>query len=87
MNNIKRIQAALAEKNLDAVLVTDEKNQRYACGFPFTDGAVIVKLKRNTPQRVRMFIWLEGQDIDCRSSGTVRASELALKIELAGSTK
>lgn len=51
------------------------------------DGAVIVKLKRNTPQRVRMFIWLEGQDIDCRSSGTVRASELALKIELAGSTK
>lgn len=24
------------------MLVTDEKNQRYACGFPFTDGAVLV---------------------------------------------
>lgn len=46
MNNIKRIQAALAEKNLDAVLVTDEKNQRYACGFPFTDGAVIVSREK-----------------------------------------
>lgn len=27
---------------LDAVLIIDEKNQRYACGFPFTDGAVLV---------------------------------------------
>ena len=42
MNNIKKIQEKLIEKNLDAVLVTDEKNQRYATGFPFTDGAVIV---------------------------------------------
>lgn len=42
MNNIAKIQAALIETGLDAVLVTDEKNQRYACGFPFTDGAVVV---------------------------------------------
>ena len=42
MNNIRKIQEKLIEKNLDAVLVTDEKNQRYATGFPFTDGAVIV---------------------------------------------
>ena len=42
MNNIKRIQEKLVEKELDAVLVTDEKNQRYACGFPFTDGLVFV---------------------------------------------
>ena len=42
MNNIKRIQEKLAEKDLDAILVTDEKNQRYACGFPFTDGFVFV---------------------------------------------
>ena len=42
MNNIARIQEKLAEKNLDAVLVTGEKNQRYAAGFPFTDGYVLV---------------------------------------------
>ena len=42
MNNIARIREKLAEKNLDAVLVTGEKNQRYATGFPFTDGYVLV---------------------------------------------
>jgi len=42
MNNISKIQQALIEKNLDAVIVTNEKNQRYATGFPFTDGIVIV---------------------------------------------
>ena len=42
MNNIKRIQEALGRQGLDAILLTDEKNQRYATGFAFTDGAVVV---------------------------------------------
>ena len=42
MNNIARIQEALVRKDLDAILITDEKNQRYATGFAFTDGAVVV---------------------------------------------
>lgn len=42
MNNVKRIQQQLQERNLDALLITGEKNQRYALGFPFTDGAVVV---------------------------------------------
>ena len=42
MNNIERIRRELERRGLDAVLVTDEKNQRYAAGFPFTDGAVLV---------------------------------------------
>ena len=42
MNNIKRIQEALASRGLDAALITDEKNQRYATGFAFTDGSVVV---------------------------------------------
>lgn len=42
MNNIARIQEALVRKGLDAILLTDEKNQRYAGGFPFTDGIVVV---------------------------------------------
>ncbi len=42
MNNIHRIQEALIRQGLDAILLTDEKNQRYASGFAFTDGAVLV---------------------------------------------
>lgn len=42
MNNVERIRRKLAEKELDAILIENEKNQRYAAGFPFTDGAVIV---------------------------------------------
>ena len=42
MNNIARIQEALARQELDAILLTNEKNQRYATGFAFTDGAVVV---------------------------------------------
>lgn len=46
MNNICRIQNKLEEAGLEAVLITDEKDQRYACGFPFTDGAVLVTRKK-----------------------------------------
>ncbi len=42
MNNIARIQEELAREGLDAVLIVGEKNQRYAAGFPFTDGYVLV---------------------------------------------
>lgn len=46
MNNIERIQEALARHELDAILLTDERNQRYATGFAFTDGAVLVSRKK-----------------------------------------
>lgn len=50
-----------------------------------TSEAVIVKLERDVPQRVRMYVWLEGQDVDCVRQA---ASEyFALGIELAGSTQ
>ncbi len=42
MNHIAAIQKKLVERGLDALLITDEKNQRYAAGFPFTDGYVLV---------------------------------------------
>ncbi|MBR5094002.1 MAG: aminopeptidase P family protein [Oscillospiraceae bacterium] len=42
MNNIARIQQALVQKDLDAILITNEKDQRYATGFAFTDGLVLV---------------------------------------------
>jgi len=57
--------------------------ENYTAGA--TDDAYIVKLERNVPQRIRMFIWLEGQDADCVNSA--EASSLALCIELAGSNQ
>ena len=47
MNNVKRIQQELRRRGLDGVLVTDEKNQRYASGFPITDGAVVVGVEKS----------------------------------------
>ena len=46
MNSIAKIQDKLREKGLDAILITDEKNQRYAAGFPFTDGYVLVSREK-----------------------------------------
>lgn len=47
MNNVKRIQQELRRRGLDGMLVTVEKNQRYASGFPITDGAVVVGLEKS----------------------------------------
>lgn len=44
MNHIAQIQQKLTENNIDALLITNEKNQYYSCGFPFTDGYVLVTL-------------------------------------------
>ena len=49
-----------------------------------TDDVYIVELEKNTPQRIRMFVWLEGLDSD--SVNIAEASGFALNLELAGST-
>lgn len=49
-----------------------------------TEDVYIVKLERNVPQRIRMYIWLEGQDIDWDPSAA--GNRFALSIELAGGT-
>lgn len=50
-----------------------------------TDDVYIVQLEKNVPQRIRMFVWLEGQDADCVNSA--EASSFAFRIELAGSNE
>lgn len=47
-----------------------------------TDDRYIVKLFPNVPQRIRMFVWLEGQDVDCTQ--VAENVRLALSLELAG---
>lgn len=49
-----------------------------------TDDCFITTLAANTPQRVRMYIWLEGQDADCANAHSVKASSFALNIEFSG---
>lgn len=49
-----------------------------------TEDIYIVDLEKNIPQRLRMFIWLEGQDIDCTNDA--QDSGIAINIELAGSS-
>ncbi|MBR3935831.1 MAG: hypothetical protein IKJ57_04720, partial [Oscillospiraceae bacterium] len=50
-----------------------------------TEDVEIIKLERNIPQRIRMFIWLEGQDIDCAASA--KSASFAVNIEFAGGSK
>lgn len=50
-----------------------------------TENVYIVKLERNKPQRIRMFIWLEGQDVDCIDG--IDASRIAVNIEFAGGSE
>lgn len=52
-----------------------------------TDDVMITTLSANTPQRVRMYIWLEGQDADCSNSSSVNASGFSLNIELSGANQ
>jgi hypothetical protein len=52
-----------------------------------TEDAIITTLERNTPQRIRMYIWLEGQDVDCKNTASVASTQFALNIQLAGATK
>ena len=46
-----------------------------------TDDVYIIELERNVPQRIRMFIWLEGQDVDCTEQ--ICSSRFMVNIELA----
>jgi hypothetical protein len=49
-----------------------------------TESTAIVRLEKNVPQRIRMFVWIEGQDVDCTGAETV---DFAISVELAGSTQ
>ena len=50
-----------------------------------TEDVFIVKLEKNVPQRIRMFVWLEGQDVDCSDDAEV--GRFALSLELAASNQ
>lgn len=47
-----------------------------------TEDVYLTQLTGGVPQRIRMYIWLEGQDVDCISSAAT--GSFAISIELAG---
>lgn len=71
MDRLLKIREKLAGKNLDAVLITDEKNQRYATGFAFTDGAVLIT-------RERAFLFTDSRYIEAAEKAVSADIELRL---------
>lgn len=47
-----------------------------------TEDVYMTELIGGVPQRIRMYVWLEGQDVDCINSAA--AGSFAISIELAG---
>lgn len=66
--------------DLDGVVSSERFNLLNTAGA--TDDIVIVDLEKNVPQRIRMFVWIEGQDVDCQS--LTSGGSLLLSLELAG---
>ena len=80
---IKSTGNLITNMNTGNGVVTADKLANETSGA--TDDVWIIELERNVPQRIRMFIWLEGQDIDCVDS--VSSARFAVNIELAGGDK
>jgi Xaa-Pro aminopeptidase len=47
MKRTDKLRKSLLEKGIDALLVTSELNQRYLCGYPFTDGLLLITKTRS----------------------------------------
>lgn len=78
IKNTKNLYTAVAAGNVNGTAYDEATATAGA-----TDDVFIVELEKNVPQRIRMFVWIEGADVDCVSSA--RASSLAFSIEFAGS--
>ncbi len=79
LQNTDKLYAGMGEDHTVSWVTLEQMDKAGA-----NESNSIVTLERNVPQRIRMFIWLEGQDVDCISGASV--SGFAMRIELAGST-
>ena len=64
----------IAQENLSSMQTSGAAEDTY-----------IIKLERNVPQRIRMFVWIESQDVDC--SASAGSGAFAVNIEFAGETE
>ncbi len=77
---IKNADALTKAFDGDGVIDSEFMNQLNTAKA--TDDVVIVDLEKNIPQRIRMFVWVEGQDVDC--SNLSAGGSLLLSLELSG---
>ena len=62
MQNLKRIQEAIAAADMQALLLIDPKNRYYASGFPSSDGVVLVTAEQ-------AYVIIDGRYIEaCRAA-------------------
>lgn len=80
---VKSTDALMQATHSDGTVTADDFDNLRTAGA--TDDVVIVELQRNIPQRIRMFVWVEGQDVDC--SNVIAASGLMINLELAGQSR
>ena len=78
---IKRTESLYAAANEKGYVFEENPALENVSGA--TDDVVIATLEKNVPQRIRMFIWIEGQDEDCINYGEI--SGFIVNLELAGS--
>lgn len=83
--NFYKRTSAVYERAADGVVSKTALNGIMKAGA--ADDAVITTLTPNTPQRIRMYIWLEGQDVDCTNTSSIEGSAFALNLELSGADR
>ena len=54
-------------------------------GTGYIGSHTVVELQQNVPQRIRMFVWVEGQDVDC--ANVMEEAGLMIHLELAGASR
>lgn len=79
---IKKTANLTAAADADGVVEKETVAELSKAGA--SDDIVIAELEKNVPQRIRMFVWIEGQDVDC--SKVTSAGGILVNLELAGST-
>ena len=87
MTRIEKIQAALKQRELDAIVLFSEPNVRYAGQFAFTDGAVVVTRTRAvllTDSRYIEAAEAEAKDVECRLFDAKHPFYDELKAALSG---
>lgn len=78
---IYRTQELYAAAGDDKIATAEELSQLQQAGA--TEDVYLTQLTGGVPQRIRMYVWLEGQDVDCINRAAT--GSFAVSIELAGS--
>lgn len=82
-NFIQSTNALYTMAGTDKIVQAEQLEQMQQAGA--TSDVYLTELIGGVPQKIRLFIWLEGQDVDCINSAA--GGNFAISIELAGSNE